>query len=53
MSVFFVDQKLFIHSDLYHPNVSRNHRLHRYTEVSCLQLIWLRRKWQILKENLF
>ena len=29
------------------------HRLHKYTEVSCLQLIWLSRKWQILKENWF
>ena len=22
-------------------------RFHRYTEVSCLQLIWLKRKWLI------
>ena len=29
------------------------HRLHRYTEVSYLKLIWWSRKWKILKENLF
>ena len=29
-----------------------DHRLHRYTEVRYLKLIWLSRKWQVLKENL-
>ena len=32
-------------------NVIQYHGLHRYIKVSCLQLIWLIRKWQIVKEN--
>ena len=42
----YVHCTIIVHSG---NSCSFNHRLHRYKEVKCPQLIWLSQKWQILK----